>query len=163
MLEGKALAKAKAPLLAFSCHLSYPIRLSAFSVPLELAPGEKRRERERKMARAGALFPSCSCRQFYPVHLLVLSVPLELLAAVRWALATLKSWECVFDAVLVQARSQSLMLWLRLPLKAILVEQDSSFWGFGWVIMFCLCHIEVLVWEAFLVARSMGLNYTCYL
>ena len=143
VLEGKGLAKARALLLAFSCRLSYPIHPSAFSVPLGLAPEEKGLERE--MARADALFLSCSCRQFYPVHSLLLSV--------QRALVTLKRWECVFDAVLVQARSRSLMLWLRLPLRAILVEQDFPFWAFAWVVMFCLCHVGILVWEGFLVAR----------
>lgn len=148
VLEGKGLAKARALLLAFSFLLSCPIRPLAFSVPLELAP-EKGLERE--MARAGALLLSYSCRQFYPIHPLVLA-PLELSAAVQRALVTLKRWGCVFDAVLVQARSRSLMLWLR-PLKAILVEQDFPFWAFAWVVMLCLSHVEILVWEGFLVAR----------
>jgi hypothetical protein len=106
------------------------------------------------MARVGALFLSWSCRQFYPIHPSLLLAPLELLSAVERALATSKRWECVvFDAVLVQDQSRSLMLWLRLPLKAILAEQDFSSWVFAWVAMFCLCHVEILVWEGFLVAR----------
>jgi hypothetical protein len=124
----------------------------AFLVPLELALEEKGQVRE--MAMVGALFLSCSCRQSYPIHPLVLSAPLELSSAVQRALAILKRWECVvFDAVVVQDRSQSLMLWLRLPLKAILAEQDFSSWVFVWVVKFCPCHVEVLVWEGFLVAR----------
>lgn len=152
VLVGKGLAKAMAMalLLAFSCRLSCPIRPLAFSVPLGLAL-EKGLGRE--MARAGALYLSCSCRQFYPVHPLLLSVLLELLAAVRQALATLKRWEYVFDAVLVQVQNRSLMQWLRLPLKAIPAEQGFSFWVFAWVVMFCLCHVGTLVWEGFLVAR----------
>lgn len=45
------------------------------------------------------------------------------------------------------------MLWLRLPLKAILVEQDFPFGVFAWAVMFCLWDVEILVWEGFLVAR----------
>lgn len=149
------MARVGALYLSCSCRQPYPIHpwvLSVLSVPLsELALEEKGLERE--MARA-ALFLSWSCRQFYPIHPSLLLVPLELLSAVERALATLKHWECVvFDAVLVQDQSQSLMLWLRLPLKAILAEQDFSSWVFAWVVIFCLCHVEVLVWGEFLVAR----------
>lgn len=157
VLEGKEMVKARALLLAFSSRLSCPIRPSALSVPLELAPEEK--ELEREMARADALFLSCSGRQFYPVHPLLLSVPLELSVvvqrAVQRALVTLKRWECAFDAVLVlvQARSRSLMLWLHLPRRVILVEQNFRFWAFAWVVLFCLRHVGILVWGELLVAR----------
>lgn len=109
------------------------------------------------MARADALFLSCSGRQFYPVHPLLLSVPLELSVvmqrAVQRVLVTLKRWECVFDAVLVQARNRSLMLWLHLPREVILVEQVFRFWLLAWVVLFCLRHVGILVCGEFLVAR----------
>lgn len=143
----REMARAGGPPLSCFCRQFYPIHPLLLSAPLGLVPEEKGVE------RADVLFLFCSCRQYYPVHPLLLSVPLELLAAAQRALVTLKRWECVFDAVPVQARSRSLMLWLRLPLKALLVEQDFPFWVFALVAIFCLFHVEVLVWEGFLVAR----------
>lgn len=126
--------------LSCSCRQFYPTHLLVLSVSPELAL-EKGLETE--MARACALFLSCSYHQFYPIHPLLLSAPLEPLALVRRALATLKRWECVFDEVLAQTRIRSLMLWLRLPLKAILTGQDFSLWAFAWVVMLRLCHVGI--------------------